>query len=341
MVIWSNSNLLKTPKVLPFMRQPDFETLRALSVFLSTTPFDATGSLVWPFNHNVLFEERHQEAPLQVSDALILRGEAIWQASHDPITVLCGGDIDSVAVIAALLQTAPENGKLRVHYTDASVQRYPRLFEELLPALGVPCIDRTGQSLITPDVIRYCDGRSGDDFQASYKDYLALAIPEDCRNTDLRHLINHIASHAVGRTENQALAKEGLEKWVSQHPYTIQTPWQFTVHMFRSFYTQSSAWAGILLEDDTQSAFQKRVSFYDAPVFSGVTRYLAETTNWPNNEDIGMKQFVYDFFKDIEWYKTPGLIDIHSVIKPGKISSRWLGADGQSYSYREFESKNF
>lgn len=336
MVIWANLDFTRSPKLYDYVGKPDFEALRALSLFLRTFVFDQSGTLEWPFPFKTMLNQSVGVRAMPVKECFDTQATALWNQSQEPITVLCGGDIDSVAVLAALIKTASDRSLIQVHYTDASVARYPKLFNELLPALKITTLKKTPYTLIDSSVVRYCDGRSGDDFQASYPGYLDHIVPESLRTGSIEAVIDHIVSRTPGRSENKQAAKDGLERWVKNQAFPIKTPWQLVLYMYRVCFTQTSSWAGILLEDDTVSAFNRRVPFYDTHVFSGATRYLAEAMNWPANETIGMKKYVYDFFGDKEWYDTPGLIDIHSIIHPGKLASCWLNHKGEATGYRQF-----
>lgn len=339
MVIWANFNYIKSPDLFTYYGDPSFEALRALSFFLRTFVFDQSGALSWPFPTTLMLDQSQLVEPETVANCFDKRAAAIWVESKEPVTVLCGGDIDSLAILASLLKTAPNRNKVLVHYTSASVARYPRMFKDILPTMGVTLVDRTGKDLISDDVIRYCDGRSGDDFQASYHGYLSKSVPGDLRYGELEPLIDHIAGLVPGRPEHKQAAKDGLYHWIAKQAFSIKTPWQLVLYIHRVCFTQTSSWAGILLEDDTVSAFNKRVPFYDSQVFSGATRYLAENREWPANETVGVKKYVFDYFADTYWFKTPGLNDIHTVIKPGKLTSRWLSDKGQDIGYRHFPVK--
>ena len=336
MVIWSNLQYISAPSLFEYNGQEDFEALKAISLFLGGTAFDQSGTLSWPFPFVTKLDQSVPVVAKTLDVCFDERAQAIWASVTGRIMVLCGGDIDSVNVIAALLKYANSPADLVVHYTSASVRRYPKLFNEILPALGVETIDRTGLELVGESTLPYCDGRSGDDFQASYRAMNEIRISPELREGTVDALARSIAERTKSRQEHQDIAYQGILRWIANQPFPIETPWQLVLYIHRICFTQGSAWAGILLESDTEKAYNNRISFYDSVEFSSATRWFAENTNWPEDSEMGMKEYAYSVLDDAEWFNEPGIVDIHTVVYPGRLASAWLDESGVATGYDEF-----
>jgi len=336
MVIWSNLKYMSSPSLFEYNGQEDFEALKALSQFLGGTAFDQSGTLVWPFPSVTKLDQSQPVVAKTLSTCFDERAQAIWASVTGRIMVLCGGDIDSVNVIAALLKYAASPADLVVHYTSASVRRYPKLFNEILPALGVETVDRTGLELVGESTLPYCDGRSGDDFQASYRAMNEIRVKPELREGTVDALARSIAERTKARQEHQDIAYQGILRWIANQSFPIETPWQLVLYIHRICFTQGSAWAGILLESDTEKAYNNRIPFYDSVEFSSATRWFAENTNWPEDDERGMKEYAYAVFDDAEWLNEPGIVDIHTVVYPGRLASSWLDETGVAKGYDEF-----
>ena len=135
-ISWARIDILDLTSMGQYRGGDDFEALAAISRFTQVTAFDRSGELAWPMDQAILRDfsmTMPAEHPHVVMDRV---AEELW-LNDSEIMVQCAGDIDSVAVLAAVCKKSPDLSKVTVRYTKSGPERYPKLFSTILPALGV------------------------------------------------------------------------------------------------------------------------------------------------------------------------------------------------------------
>jgi len=338
MVVWFAPNLVKTPEMVKFYGQEDFEALYAMSAFFGGTAIDQTGTLKWPFPVNLSTDQSLAVQPRAVSACMDERAQQIWAESSDPVAVLCAGDCDSVPVVAALIKHAPSPERVIVRYTASGYKRYPLLFESLIPGTGAVLEYRQGLPLIGESPVRYCDGRAGDDFQAAYQASILGRITSLISKQAVESLIDHVAQAGGGNGRRVAAARRGIDRWARATPFPITDSWSFLVALFRLCLNQYDAWTGVMMEKNSANAYQNRLPFFDSPVFTSASARIAKRERTPSADDeaVDLREYALSFFGDRDWFDSERPISLYYAYQTGKLHSHWLDNEGKSHPYTEF-----
>jgi hypothetical protein len=152
----------------------------------------------------------------------------------------------------------------------------------------------------------------------------------------LPQFLDYLCQTFVDGERTRAIVRRGLDRWVAGQSVPIKTPWQCILYLYRFCYTQTNSLSGVMLEDQSANALEKRVPFFDAPEFLQATHYLAETTHFAYDDDQALKDYVYSVLDDSDWFNMDKVPDIHSVYMPGHLSTKWLNKHGELKSFKEF-----
>ena len=334
-ISWMALDALRLPVMSKYRGSDDFEALAAISTFTGTVAFDLSGTLVWPFGQNLVSDfsvAMPAETPSDVMDTV---AQKLW-LSNAEIMVQCAGDIDSVAVLAAICKNAPDLSKITVRYTKAGVARYPALFNIFLPNLGVNLENRDGLPLVGNSTTAYVDGRSGDDWQAGYLRSQLSNHRELLESGTLAQAIELVVAKSFQSLEYAEASRRGLARFIENSPMPIDTPWSFFVALYRFCVTQSDSLNGVIMEENNLNAFTSRRAFYDDPVFNAASYHIAGRGILALGDDsLELRQYCLSYFGDTEWFENERPVGTYYIYRLGKFGSHWLDDQGNARIYSE------
>lgn len=333
MVTWKNIDALKLPQIGEFRGNPDVEALFAISRFTQCFAVDLSNTLSWGFDVNKIHDFSGPVSSTNPSDCIDQRAQDIW-SNHSEVAVLCAGDVDSVCVLAAICKYAPDLSKVIVRYTQAGVKAYPKLFNEILPTLGVTMESRDGQLLVGNDDVFYLDGRTGDDWQAGYLENTINLMTQTIDIDDLDMVADYIARSHDRRQKMTEAAREGIDKFIENCDFPIDSGWSLIVAIYRYFAVQHDVMVGHVTEDDTKHSYDYRIPFYDHPSFTGASLQVAsEGMPVSDNEGIHLRQYAYDYFDDQEWFEQSRPSSVFYIFRLGYFHSHYIDENYNTKSY--------
>lgn len=334
MVSWAHPMAARMPQTIAYRNNPQAQALLAISRLLNCYAVDLSGTLNWPCGNRRIASLPLPEHAGTAAECLDRRAQEVWQACDDRVIVLCAGDIDSTAVVAALLKHTDTPERIEVRYTGSCLDRYAELFQKVLPATGVRLAERTGLALVGDSPLPFLDGRSGDDWQAGY---LAKAAQRWDLTGSLAATLDRIARQAGPNPELIGLARDGLALFVEQFPYPITTSWELFVVIYRYCMTQWDTLIAGIIEPDPQRAILQRVPFFDSPAFSAGTLGIIEGgIPKPEDESLGMRNYVAEVLGTEEWAKDARPESAYYVYNPSQFLTSWLDDEFRLRSFSEF-----
>ena len=332
-ISWARIDILDLASMGQHRGGDDFEALAAISRFTQVMSFDRSGELVWPMGQAILQDfsaAMPAEHPHVVMDRV---AEDLW-LNNSEIMVQCAGDIDSVAALAAVCKKATDLSKVTVRYTKSGPERYPKLFSTILPALGVVMENRDNKHLVGDLTMAYVDGRTGGDWQASYLDSTLERHRVLIEEGTLEDMIELVSTSFSSTTEKVSAAKRGIQRFIDASPINITSPWSLVVALYRLCASQTNSLNGVMIEDNTENAFNSRRSFFDLPTFNSASQYIADVGIPAENEGaLEMRQYCLDYFGDQEWFDTNRPGGNYFIYSMGKFNTHWLDGDGVAYTY--------
>ena len=324
MVTWMSIDALKLPDMGKFRGKPDTEALIAISRFTQCFAVDLSNTLSWGFNVNKIHDFSGPVSSTKPSDVIDQRAKDIW-SEKDQVAVLCAGDVDSVCALAAICKHAPDLSKVIVRYTKAGVNAYPKLFNEILPSLGVTMECRDGHLLVGDTDTFYVDGRTGDDWQAGY---LSTTIKQMSREIDINDLEDvkvYIASMHDLNPKRVEAAVRGIDKFIDRCDFPIDNGWSLIVAIYRYFAVQHDVMVGHITEDHVSHSYAYRIPFFDHPSFTGASLYVAsEGIPEEHNEGIHLRQYAYDYFKDQNWLEKSRPSSVFYIFRLGYFNTHYI-----------------
>jgi len=332
-ISWARIDILDLPSMGQHRGGDDFEALAAISRFTQVLAFDRSGELVWPMGQAILQDfsaAMPAEHPHVVMDRV---AEDLW-LNNSEIMVQCAGDIDSVAALAAVCKKATDLSKVTVRYTKSGPERYPKLFSTILPALGVVMENRDNKHLVGDLTMAYVDGRTGGDWQASYLDSTLERHRVLIEEGTLEDMIELVSTSFSSTTEKVSAAKRGIQRFIDASPINITSPWSLVVALYRLCASQTNSLNGVMIEDNTENAFNSRRSFFDLPTFNSASQYIADVGIPAENEGaLEMRQYCLDYFGDQEWFDTNRPGGNYFIYSLGKFNTHWLDGEGVAHTY--------
>ena len=332
-ISWARIDILDLPSMGQHRGGDDFEALAAISRFTQVLAFDRSGELVWPMGQAILQDfsaAMPAEHPHVVMDRV---AEDLW-LNNSEIMVQCAGDIDSVAALAAVCKKAPDLSKVTVRYTKSGPERYPKLFNTILPALGVVMENRDNKHLVGDLTMAYVDGRTGGDWQASYLDSTLERHRVLIEEGTLEDMIELVSTSFSSTTEKVSAAKRGIHRFIDASPIVISSPWSFVVAMYRLCGSQTNSLNGVMIEDNTENAVNSRRPFFDLPTFNSASQYIADAGIPAENEGaLEMRQYCLDYFGDQEWFDTNRPGGNYFIYSVGKFNTHWLDDKCVAHTY--------
>jgi len=342
-VAWANQNVLRSPEFGQFRGQEDFEALVAISKFTRSFAVDLSGTLDWPFPVARTQDYSAPVLPKTVAQCLDERSQEIWAEGHSTVTVLCGGDADSVPVLAAILKYAPTPQQVVVRYTASGVARYPLLFNTILPSLGVVLNARDDGLLVGNISGVYVDGRTGDDWQAAYQDSYLDRLRGLINEGDLDDMLNHIARLGSHSSLHHDSAKAGLIRFAENAPFDVTDAWSLVVALFRCCTTQYDSYTGCITEPDPAHVWAQRRAVYDHPRFTAASAEVALAGKLPELEDesLSLRNYAFDFFNDADWRDNERPTRLYYLFNIGMFDTHFLALNGEPHRYTEFPVDGF
>lgn len=338
-VSWS-FGVCRNPLLYPHRGGEDVEALVAISKFLSCYAVDLTGTLEWPWATRRLFAIDQHIDSLSPAECLDIRAREVLDKTQGKVSVLCAGDIDSTAVAAALLKHADDPSLITVHCTESSVATYPDLFERILPAYGVAFSFRDGKPLVGTPAVAFVDGRSGDDWQGAYQAKSKLFQYGESFTGELSSFVTLIAQEVGPKQQNIDAAERGIWRFINNAPFVITDRWSLFITLYRVFMTQWDAIIGSVVEPDSAAAFDVRLPFFDAPIFSCATQYLiGEGAPSVEQESLHLRRYVADVFGNDGWAKQARPCGKYYIYDPRRFFTLWYDENMQARSFSDFPWK--
>lgn len=324
MVTWMSIDSLKLPQIGKLRGKPDIEALIAISRFTECFAVDLSNTLSWGFDINKIHDFSGPVSSTKPSDVIDEVAKEIW-SKYDKVAVLCAGDVDSVCALAAICKHAPDLSKVIVRYTKAGVSAYPKLFNEILPNLGVTMECRDGHLLVGETDVFYVDGRTGDDWQAGYLQSIIKRMSETIDINNLNEVKKYIASSHDRRPKFIEAAIKGIDKFIDKCDFPIDNGWSLLIALFRYFSVQNDVMVGHITEDNVSHSYAYRVPFFDHPSFTGASLFVAsEGVPEEHNEGIHLRQYAFDYFDDQTWLEKSRPSSVFYIFRLGYFNTHYI-----------------